>query len=343
MPFTVVSATTRADLLSAIATFATSYGWTIEYNVTGELAMTNSNCHVALSDGGVTARTDSINGGTVNDGIIHGAIAESITTSNHHFYGHPGSIVTTSNDSDRIISNDLTGPFSNVYLFTDTAHTYLHCVTQSSSDRYSLMSFGNLNKLGMSHADVGYAFGEFYTWWPNNSSVINSLFAPNDISSPYHYIGMFLETYSSHVYFPSGVIDTSLGFPSGSQQVSGSSLKNVFNRSQAAMSGYTQGYLLDHYHFIDNDTTTGGAPLWPIPIRFSYNSGAISCHLGIFPDIFLFNMSGFAPKATITYGSETYQIFPLKAQGSYANSKLGSSPTQYSNTQNFAIAIKQIT
>lgn len=347
MPYSTTSATTRADLIAAIATFANAAGWTVEYNVTGEAAFSKKNCHVALSDGGTASRSDMINGGTVTDGLIYMAIGSEITASNHHFYGHPGSIVTSSGDLDKIIVNDLAGPFTNVFLFTDSNvdSNYIHCVIQNSSGRYTYLGFGNLNKLGMSHANIGYAIGTYYIWWNNIADYSsNSSFGPNYFGHYGHVMGVVGESPNCHLYIPSGVLDTSLGFASGDQQIGGTSgALSIINMDRTTLSGAASGRLMDHFHLTANDSTTGGALLWPLVAGYALPASGLRCVLGEIPDLCLFNLSGFAARDVLTYGTDEWQVFPQKLAGESANSNYGVNPTTTVNTEFYGYAIKRLT
>lgn len=350
MPYQVTSGTTRKDLLTALESFASTNGWTTEYDditTNGELALSKGNCHFAVSDGGVVAQTDSINGGTVDDGRLEAGLAASITTTNHQYYGHPGSLCTIDNDSDTWRTNDLTGPFSNIYFFTDsaTSSTYIHCVVQSSSNRYTFFSIGNLDKLGMSHADIGYMIGTYYVWWPNHTDYSDySIYGPNNIGCPYHYFGAFGDRLLAQLYIPSGVLDTALGFPSGALQIGGASdpfAMQTFNREQQYVS--EPGSPLDHFHVVQNDSTTGGAPLWPLMSGYYSDTYDLRCFLGMYPDVCLVNMTGFYPTEVVTYGADDWQIFPVKAFGDSENANLGVSPESDVNSEFYAWAIKRIT
>jgi len=350
MPYQVTSGTTRKDLLTALKDFASTNGWTVEYDditANGELALSQLNCNFAVSDGGVSAKTDVINGGTVDDGRLKAAISSSITTSNHHFYGHPDSLCTYDTDADTVYINDLTGPFSNIYLFTDSAVSsrYIHCVVQSSTSRYTHFSIGNLDNMGMSHDDIGYVAGEYYVWWNNNTDYSdNHIFGPNYFGCPYHGIGLFGDKTCAHLHIPSGVLDTAFGFPSGLQIIGGSNepwlLKN-FDREQAFSSA--SGCPLDHCNLVSNDSTTGGAPLWPLPSGYFGPGDGLACVLGVFPDICFVNMTGFYPGEVVTYGSDDWQIFPFKAFGQSEHANYGAIPEPDVNSEFYALAIKRIT
>jgi hypothetical protein len=347
MPYSVVSGTTARDLLAAIRTFAAANSWTVEYDdvsANGELGLSRLNCHVALTDGGNTSVTDAVNGGSLNDGRIYGGIGSSITTSNHHYYGHPGSIVTINGDSDRVVINDVQGPFSNIYLFTDATGRYINVAAQNTSDRYTHISFGNLNKIGMTHADIGYLSGQNYTWWPNVADYsANSGYGANWPGYSGHNQG-FVGNSNLHLYTPNGVLNTAYGFASGDQQTGGQSAtgaQTILYLSEFGFGTATTGRLLDHFHVCGNEATTGGAPLWPLPVSFADDSSDIRCLLGVLPDTCLFNMTGFSPKQIVTYGSDDWQIFPLKAAGSYENSNFGANAAYPANTYKFGLAYKR--
>lgn len=355
MPFDVTSGTDRADVLTELESFAATYGWTTVYDeisIDGQLGISNGNCFCALGDGSTTLRTDSVNGGSLTDGFVFGALGTSLTAGNTQFWGHPGSIVTSSGDTDRVEINDLAGPFSNIYLFTDDAETYIHCVVQSSADRYTFFSLGNLNKNGLSHSDIGYLTGMSYVWWPNAADFsANSGYAPNNIGNATHSLG-FLGHSETNFFIPNGVLDTAFGFSSGDIVIASSGVSDrmfaLWRRSGsalasvAALAGFTAGAILDPFFVVGNDQTTGGAPLWSIPYFFYDSSSAVQTYLGDLPDVRMVNLTGFASKDIVTYGSDEWQLFPIKAFGDSEASNWGSNPAYPANTERYGIAIKRV-
>lgn len=360
MPFEVTSGSDRRDLLAEIEDFASTYGWTTEYDdivSSGQLALSNSNCHVALTDTGTTSQTDAVNGGSVTDGHITAALATSINTGNQNFHGHPGSIVTSAGDGDRVITNDLAASLSNIYLFTDAAETYVHCVVQNASNRYTFFSFGNLDKKGMTHADIGYLLGCNYTWWPNVATfAANSNYGPNNIGFTSHALGHIfspgnvLVTFGSaaNIHIPSGVLDTVLGFSSGVQMVTAANIHEpvgvVSSVRPDGLAPASVSGIMSNAARIMNSSATGGAPLWPVPVIYlaGLAEASLSCYLGEIPDVAYVNMQGFAAKDIVTYGSDDWQLFPIKALGDIEETTHGNSPASPANTAQYGIAIKRI-
>lgn len=360
MPNLQTTASTRAALLTAIKTFAVSNGWSLSYDDisgSGNLGIVNSSCALALFDDGAISRTDSINGGTVADGLIKGALGTSLTSTNHNVFGHPGSPEVLANSGFAPIGNDYAAPFSNVWLFADALGSYLHCVTQIS-DRYTLMSFGNLNKLGMTHADIGYLCMNFFTFWPNQTAANNSQYGPNRLSATAngaHSYGVLFENFTTtlSIRIPANVLDTTFGFVATDRVLPASGSVNaaplrVFSRydtqaeALSTSGGGASPAALDHFWTIGNSPVTGGAPLWPIPALFSEGSGAIFTHLGDLPDLRLIRLQGFNPQDEFSQGTDTWKVFPFKRKDVFNNTNLGTTPAQSANTLDWGFAIKKV-
>ena len=222
MAFLQTTSTGWRDLLAIIRSFAVGQGWSVSYDqitAKGQLGLSKLNCHVAIgslrnsgdtADANVFSRTDSVNGGTLTDSIIGLALGTSLTASNTKYWGHPGSIVTTNTDGDLVQVNDLTGPFSNVWLFSDTGGNYIHIVVQSALERYTSFSFGNLDVKGATVPRCGYTTGMFHTWWPNNAVFSNNTaYDANDPGDASHLWGLVGRNSSVNFHIPTGVLNTS--------------------------------------------------------------------------------------------------------------------------------------
>jgi hypothetical protein len=350
MAFQQTSSSDWRDLLSIIKSFATGQGWTVVYDSIsskGQLGIEKGSCHLAIgstrnsadtADANLFNRNDLINGGTVPDAMIVGALGSSLTAGNTHYWGHPGSIVTTFNDIDAVDINDLVGPFANVWLYSDSTGSYIHVVVQSGADKYTHFSFGNIDKKGKSHPDVGFFVGCNYIFWPNSSS-ISSGYAPNDFSSGLHICGTFFEGGSAQIFLPDDVVDSTYGFTNGAFATN--SFLKVLTRGNniSYHEANASGWILDYTLAYANEPVTGGVPLSPIPCI--YTQGGLHSYLGELPDVRLCNIDNLNPGQEIVFGSDVWQVFPYKRKGSQNNTFDGVDPLQYLNTNVVGLAYKK--
>lgn len=400
MSYVLTSATDMDDLVDKIHTFGvtTDGAWTSIYNedlADRQIGIEVSNCHIGI---GSTAADKSITEGAETDGKLSAALSTSLTVGNKQFWGHPGSIVTTSTDLDRVICNDLGVPtWSNVWFFSGTdliaesmdsvaaggssyavsdtitltggtfsvatvlvvdvvsagAVTaasivtpgnyttapgdpvaqgstsgsgtgatfnmtysssavdvdYIHVVIQSSAERYTHFSFGIIDGLGQSTADVAFACGMNYEWF------ISSAFNNNPTNSA-HRVGYLGGENSNNTFVPASVLPA--GYPA-SAVFNRTSLTPTMTRGDAAVDHYNNGSIagkiLDFFLAADNQLTTGGTALHGLPWLFREADGSSHVWLGNLPGMRLVNISNEAPGTEITQGSDTWVVFPWKRKG----------------------------
>lgn len=343
MSYSNTSATDWADLLDEISTFVVADGWTEEYDVDAgngkQIAFSKGACEMAIGEQNSTLNPITVESGWL-DGRLFATLSTGINAGNTQYWGHPGSPVTTSTDADRVTLNDLgdASGFSNVWLFSGpgTGPDYCHCVIQTAGDRYSHLSFGELDPLGMSTPDVGFLTAIYYQFWPSGSanSPINSNhkfghFAPNQALKAIH-VNIQASTLPASGYDSAGVYTDS-------------SLTRTFTIGDHDDDHYaaSQGNFLDFFLPISNQLTTGGTAMWPIPVFFKSTDSTTHVFLGILPGVRLVDIANHTPGSELTFGSETWVVFPFKRKGLQDNLNNGSDPQPEANTISYGLAYKK--
>ena len=350
MAFLSTTVTSKDDLLTQLYTFLDSGGgdgtWTGEYDDnTGterQIAVTKGNCSVAIGSrtGDVTTKTGTPGGA---EDLYSMALATSITVSNKFYYGHPGSIVTTETDTDRIKINDLGATINNAWFFTGTTPvSYCHVVIKMAGDRYSHMSFGIIDPLEQTHTACSYACGTFYNWW-DGGAVGNNNPADTD-----HKIGFFGEDGGNlHVRITdSNVLPVGFG-PAAGIYNGTSVVYNMFRvldpEDHYNNSNVSPHAINDFFLGMDNQAVTGGTAMYALPIIFgedtSPNTGV---WLGNLPDVKVVDVLSHAPGATLEFGSEEWMVFPLKRKGALDEVQGGVSAVEAPNTTKYGLAYKKI-
>jgi hypothetical protein len=208
MHFLQTNAVDLNGLLIALKNFLSANGWTVLADGTGggglTLEMTNANGHSFKFTSRVDAQAAYWTGVSVafNDRLLQIAYQKS------NIGMAAGYTVTPAE------SNDCSGPFSNVWLFTDAASTYCHCIMQTDNARYNHFSFGDLDNKGLHGVNIPYAMGLYYMYWPNGPNYINGNLPFNAPNHGAHNIGMFCEDASSEVVAGTGRA-IRLGVPNG--------------------------------------------------------------------------------------------------------------------------------
>lgn len=334
MAFLQSSAANTRELLTVIRDFAVNQGWTLVYDTLGttdQIGLEKGVCCIAIGDrrsnsSGTNSynpsqQTDVLSGGTVNDAFVCAALSTSLNPSNQRYWGHPGSIVTSYNDTDWVIFNDAWGPFPNVYLFSNAAGSYILVVMQSGPDRFTHFAFGMLDKRDLTTPDVAFALGQYHVWWPNGTNPNASGTSFNDWDSGSHDFGYAMETNSGvfQLRVPAGVLNTSYGF-SGVDHVTDSNFAESLHRSNDPNAVITPNSTpfsygaINSYPMVRNMATTGGVPLHAIPVfyRDTSLSPSLMTYLGDLPDVRFVDLSNLNVGQEIKFGSDVWQVFPCK-------------------------------
>ena len=329
------------DLLDELYTFATVTDgtWTGKYNedlARRQIGIEKDNCHIAIGSRAADLGIAKTPSGT--ESMASAALSTSLTEpGNRQYWGHPGSIVTAENDNDRVLINDLgEPPFPNVWFFSeDSGVPYIHCVVQTSGERYTNFTFGIIDPLGMTHPNCAYVASAYHAWWPNGTS-------SNAPGHSAHEIGHLCKVDTeSQVYVPESVLPA--GFPAAGVYLTNYCTQVMFRGDSADDHWFSDpGHILDFFLAADIQPITGGNVLLPIPWFFQDStSGAIHVSLGVLPQIRIANIGSHTPGDTLLQGTEEWIIFPWKRKGLRENTTTGGNPLPEANTIEYAFAYKK--
>lgn len=360
MAYLKTSASDWRDLLAVIKAFAVGAGWTSVYDqiaAKGQLGLSKGNCFISIGsirNSGDTAdattfnQTDAVFGGTIVDTRIVMALGTSLTAGTTRYWGHPGSLVTTYNDTDRIECNDLTGAFTNVWLFAPADGNAIHVVVQVAAERYTHLTFGNLDVKGLNQPRCGYCAGVYYVYWPNTADYTsNTSYYPNYVQGGVHNFGILGADAMSMVMIPSGLLNTSYTWGVTAPVVNRTGVMDLMptvGDTQSDHLSSNAGKPLEFFMAVDNQETTGGIPLHALPFIFENGTSdtGIAAWLGEIPDCRLVNMRGLNPGQEISYAGDIWTVFPFKQKGIYENSNFGSNQTPTTNTLDYGVAFKKV-
>lgn len=359
MAYSLVSAANPKALLGALITFATAQGWTIEYdhaNGTGSsfggqiaLSTPSGSCHVAIGEQTATQNPIAVSGalGADTDGRIYMALANSIQLSPSliQYWGHPGSPVVGSTDNVRVLVNDIWGPMDEVHLFGDD--TYILVAVKCDALRYTAFGFGEVDDKGMGLSPKpAFAFANYQPFWNTNRTTV---YQNASLAEGNSYLGTPSPAANSClVRVPSGLLDTGQGFLTGNLYAPmgfGSvrhTLQYLWKRQdypEQGLTGNSDGtFYNDHGLWLRNAPTTGGVPLWSMPLIYQDTTLNLSSYLGDIPGFRMCRMIGMVSSQEITYGGEVHKIFPWKQKGTPEDAGFGGTYNNQPNSFDMAWA-----
>lgn len=340
MSYLQTSATDYNDLLDKLVTFAVADGWTQSFNSAGpprQIGIYKGNCHVAL---GARSGENPIAKGSQNDAIVNAALSTSLTPGTTQYWGHPGSLVTTSTDSDRIQWNDLYGSLTNVWFFSGDGVSdpdYIHVIVQAGGERYTHFSIGILDPIGQTHPDVAFACGGIYEWWDTSTNCHR----PENAAHEFGHLG-------GEGYGQIRIVALTLpsGYPTAAvyrvDQYITAIMTRVASNDDHWDQSSSENHLMDFFYPVANELTTGGNSLFSLPWMFREDlAGTSHVWLGRLPGIRLANIAQHAPATVLTQGTDEWVIFPWKRKGLKENLATGGDPIQECNTADYAWAFKK--
>lgn len=359
MAFQQTSASDWRDLIAVITVFAVNQGWTKVYDEienNGQVGLSKGNCKVAIGEylnsdatpRNPISRTDKLNGGTVDDALVFFMVVPEFETGLFSYKGHPGSRLTSTTTTTTVYSvNDLVGPFSNVWLYSNSTGDYVHVVVQSTAERYTHASFGNVDTKGMTAEAPGYSAGLYHEWWPDDDNINDIGYGANnwEYDGP-HDFGFVGRGTNGQLYIPDGVLDPAVGFPSG--ELVGLVHKTVYGANEESdhlVNNTSDCAIINYFAAIHNQLTTGGVPLTSLPAMYgnSTNPGSNPVtFLGEFPDVRLVDISNLNPAQEIKFGSEVWQVFPIKRKTPTSEANRGDNVQPGVSTTYWGLAYKKV-
>lgn len=315
MAYTTSSATNASGILDAIRLFAVAQGWTVNY-----WATYSNGYWLSIEYDGMFFNFYSDD----TAGSIYAKGATAFSSSNS-WYNQAGSYyLTSSSVSYAVTCNDLLGgPFAAHHLFAPADGTYIYCVIEVSSGRYTFIGFGRLNQLGT---------------WTGGEFLASTKWYLNSVS------------YSGNAYYSAHRLPFSTASSSSLSALirfvdhySGTSEQNDWLYGYGTISGDVfWGGILSTYspaymQYLRSPSNINGVSPLICPQLFSKNSSGNFVCLGTPPDWRYINIKNITPGTTLTYGAEDWMVFPIKQKGT----QISGDSTPFSHW--FGMAIKKIT
>lgn len=344
MAYLLTSATGVDDLLNQLGVFAAANGWTVQYNASGQLGVYKGDCKVAL---GKRTSTPDINrqmlrsGGTVVDTPIAGTLCTAFSGTDV-FSGHTGAPALTVN---YVWTNDWNGPFTEVHFLSGADNDYIHVFARTVAtspridDRWSCLSFGFLDQVGMSGPKIPYLTGTWFEFWENSSSPTSNNYSPNRPSSSGSFPsnaqstsgsastghsfafgaignGSQLQYFSSHFGIISGFLDESIFASPPSVAYGQLGNRHVHDKNSNIRSTTPYAMVGDIANFASPQLTVLGNTLIPAMCFYGTSHNLPLCFLGQYPGMRWFDMTNLSAAEEFEVNTDTWIVFPFKQKNS---------------------------
>lgn len=301
MAYATGSASSCANVLQSLATFCTSYGWTVDNNAAYSggwwLAIHKGTCYlnfqVPSGDGLIY-----VSGAT---GFSSSSAPNAQANSSNQFACNPGQTASGVNP----------GPYVAYHFFSSTSGTYLHCVIEVTSNVFAHFHTGQLNTVGGASPAIYVSPSNWIRYSPSSPSDNY----PSDPDTSYN-VKPFCSNYNASVANNAAVactVDSSFRwFPFYGGTSPG--------RMGALGDDYFQAgnWSVSAEHRSPN-TFNGVAVLTPITFFVERAAGNIYSLIGEAPDVRFVNMKNNNAKDEITLGSDVWKLFPIIANNPTIN------------------------
>ena len=324
MPYATAAAVANMDaVLTNIASFISGLtGWTVvQAPTTATLApLSGGRDYIARKGACLVGLRSTTTGPSGNALFLYDGTGAWSSGPAHNLNGNSGlGVYTTTVSMAAGITirgfQGVVGPFPNLFLFSNTAHDYVHVVLQISSASYRHMAFGNLTQYGnWTDTSLGaYFSGTYWSQSDNGGGFPISVPGAN-----LH--GAFFD--NQHCLSGEQVdwtvsYDTGRGL--GIKWISPSGHVVSFAGSGV---GRTAGYASARGGFgsmpkrIPISLFTGLIPMGPVVVlSVNFDTSPITgCVIGEIPDIRQINMTNLTGGQEFTIGSDTWKVFPMAAK-----------------------------
>lgn len=317
MTYTTGAAASPAALISALLSFAQTDLWT---DVSGDWPISKGKCHVMVDSVVRASQSDYTTGVNVPDSKTQlvGTLGTSLPgTKPSPWYGMPGSIVTSDTDADIPYAWDIENALISHHFFSDAGEDYIHVVMQTAADKWAHFSFGNIDKKGLTHDGVAYLTSCLNPTWPNSSSTSAIFNDPDNYWWPFNGAYGRVATGSARMqYFAGNAVI--------SPYVTGI-IGTATNVAEVGLNSITSGITAwlvktSHARFLLHNLVqvptgyNGTVVLSAIPCFLADTTNAKITYVGDFPGVRVCRMDGLTPGQEITFGGDTWKIFPLTRQ-----------------------------
>ena len=297
---------TVSSVLDLLRAFAQSSGWTTQ--LAGTVSrFSRDECNVNLVPVTTTTMNDAGNtGGDLPDHQIAGRLRATDVA-------FTAAEITGSNQ--RVISNDMTPPFANYWMFTGGVGDapYVHLVVQKASGRFCHLSFGVVDKKGAAYTGGAFLFGMRYSWGFANSTAGTSNNGSN-VAGSSHYTplssgGPF--GYATYNFFTGAIDGNVIISDQSSSTFANGKLAPLYNTSMSINIPSVSSRWLNPFFHLGPFPLNGVTALMEAPVmRYSANSRLQ--YFGSVPGWRMCSMIGREEVETVTFGTDEYLIFPVK-------------------------------
>jgi len=336
------------DLAGRLEAFAVANGWTLDDDSwPNNMSLHNGACYIHFRR--EVFNQNDANGINRQDNrmVFHLSTGYdgAQPTASLRFSGQPGSLVTATDDADLLRTNDLTGPFEAVHLFApDTGPAYIYMVIETSKSAgdgfFSHVYFGEVDKMGMSYTPGGaWAGATFYQWYPApiGGPGINDWSESGNIGTHHIMFGRDLSAGDNQVHVRmDGAMD---GIP-----ITRSRVCPLFTRHRDPDDPWTDsssGGIMDGVFNVGANPVNGVTPLMPIPLIIARESDTtIFSVIGSAVDIRLCSMAGRTAGEEVTFGPDTWKLFPMRRNQPSGLITMPTSPAIDNTSGRYGFAIK---
>lgn len=327
MAYQTGTVSTLDALLTTLATFATTQGWTIVRNTAGLLFLSKGQCFCAMQriaynynnfETGVSVSTP--------DERLDMALATSLTAGLTTFFGHPGSLSTTATDTDRVICNQLLGPFGEYHFFSGNTGAgdpdYIYVVLKIGADNWRHFGFGNVDKGVLTHSGAAFLGGQAGHFFRNQVGLTGLGQPYNDpqyAEVPYCRSASAATPFTNssgnrNFYVPDALPNTADWPVHTTNPMNLIELRSKPSTLYPSTGGGPFARLCNPMMIAPVSQWGGNAVLFPLPIFIGSATALRSCYIGDFPNIRLVNMEGLLAGQEIVLAGDTWKVFSIGRQ-----------------------------
>lgn len=320
MAYSNVTTLTNMDaVLTAITTFLSGLtGWTIHTSLGTPTVGSAAGGHVTIASNGTTmvGLRSTTAGSNINQLVLFsglGAYSSGIEGSLNGDDGMGASYTTTNITNGTLFRGfqSLTGPFPNLYMFSNASGDYVHIVLEWSTGKFRHMAFGKVTQFGTWPGGNGsYFAGSFWS-----QSGLGSGGTTQIIDQPTSFAHAL--PFDNHPSNSGALLDWTLNYSNGTDVWIGPNEATFGSVQHRQGRGGVRGGANRMYKNIPESLFSGLVPLGPMVLGAQKNtdSPVTVRFVGQVPDFRTINITHLAPAAEFTIGSDTWKCFPLSSKG----------------------------
>jgi hypothetical protein len=318
MAYQTGTASSRADLISKLSTFAQASGWTQDEYDSGSnrrCSLHKGNCYVHFWWG------DTVYGDSGNApkciamyqslGYSSGQLPYNHTNDSG---GYGTGTYETYMDYQRMGVKYLgDGPFTAYHFFSHTDIDNIYVVLEYTAGIFKHFGFGNIDKFGT------WTGGEWvagHSWhWEYESSFTST--GHSVLLDGVHTAVSYEEGLSGgrlHMEgFPNQPGTSKWGYVSGSGTEASNGLDRGSNTRMCVMGGIRKSWWLSALNWLQSDALSGLINFVPIPLFYRQTDLTPDAFrlLGFMHNVYHVQMAAYDAGAEVTIGANTYKIFPM--------------------------------